>query len=54
MERAITNAVRQAGDGPVVGSTATWGSITGDIENQTDLSQKLKDDEIRFHFLDEY
>lgn len=54
MERAVTNSLRQAGDGPIAGATATWGSITGSLDDQSDLSQKFKDDEILRNFLDEY
>lgn len=48
--RYIQQQIRDAGDGSGVGASATWGSISGTLSNQTDLNQVLKDREL-FDFL---
>lgn len=52
VKRAVAQADRQAGDGGI-GAAAAWGSITGTLSNQTDLSQELKDKEILNAFMDD-
>ena len=52
VRRVVQQAARDAGDGATSGATATWGSISGTISNQTDLNQILKDKETFDFFLD--
>ena len=52
VRRAVQQQARDAGDGAGAGASATWGSISGTITNQTDLNQILKDKETFDFFLD--
>ena len=51
VKRAAQQAVRDAGDGPGGGATATWGFISGTLTDQSDLKQ-LSDDLEALAFLE--
>ena len=50
--RAILQELRNTGAGVGAGSTATWGSINGDINNQLDLKARFVDFEMFDIFMD--